>query len=83
MSPKNKNMRMHLLYCLLNLLLECLDELQINTEKGKKLKQDITEMAELLNNECNKTLAVRKTTYFQNISNKIMTVIRKEFNPEM
>jgi len=74
---------MHLLYCLSNLLLECLDDLQITTEKGKKLKQDITEMAELLNNECNNTLAVRKTTYFQNISNKIMTVIRKEFNPEM
>jgi len=83
MNPKQKNMKMHLFYCLANLLLEILDELNINTEKGNKLKQDITEMIELLNNECSNTLAVKKTTYFQNISNKINTIIRKEFNPDM
>lgn len=83
MNPKKKSWKMHLLYCLLNLVLEVLDELKITTEKGMKLKKDITEMIELLNNECNNTLAVKKTTYFQNISNKIYTIMRKEFNTEM
>lgn len=47
------------------------------------LKEQITEMGELLNEETGDTYTVRKTTYFPEITKKIDTVIRKSFNPEM
>ena len=40
-------------------------------------------MCELLNNECNNTYTIKKTTYFQTITKKIETIMRFEFNPEM
>ena len=47
------------------------------------LKNDLTEMCEILNNECGNTYAVQKTTYFSNLSNKIYTLMRKEFDSAM
>ena len=83
MSPKLKNMKMHLFYCLMQLLLECLDELKVTNPKMIELKNNMTEFCELLNNECADTYTVQKTTYFQQITHKINTILRKEFNPEM
>lgn len=83
MSPKLKQMKMHLFYCLMQLLLECLDDLKVTSPKMIKLKSDLIEFCELLNNECANTYTVQKTTYFQNICNKINTIMRKEFNSKL
>ena len=83
MTPKKKNMKMHLFYCLMQLLLECLDELKATNPRMIELKANMTEFCELLNNECADTYTVQKTTYFQQITQKINTVLRNEFNPEL
>ena len=83
MTPKKKNMKMHLFYCLMQLLLECLDELKVTNPRMIELKANMTEFCELLNNECADTYTVQKTTYFQQITQKINTILRNEFNPEM
>lgn len=83
MNPKKKSMKMHLFFCLMNLLLECLDELKVTTPRMIQLKENLTEFCELMNNECADTYTVQKTTYFQDISNKINTVLRKQFNEKM
>lgn len=85
MDYRNKKTRikLHLFYCLMQLLLEVLDDLSIKSPKGIVLKKTLIEMCELLNNDCADTFAVKKTTYFQAISNKIYTIMRKEFNSEM
>lgn len=83
MNPKQKSMKMHLFYVLMNLLLECLDDLQITEPKAKELHKNLTDFCELLNNEMACTEAIQKTTYFQDLSNKVNTIIRKNFNPEL
>lgn len=45
-----------------------------------QLRSDLIEFCELLNNETKDTYTVQKSTYFQTITNKIQTVLRKEFN---
>lgn len=74
---------MHLFFCLMQLLLECLDELKVTNPRMIELKNNITEFCELLNDECKDTYTVQKTTYFQGITNKINTILRKEFNSAM
>jgi len=74
---------MHMFYCLMQLLLECLDELKVTNPRMIELKANMTEFCELLNNECADTYTVQKTTYFQQITQKINTILRNEFNPEM
>lgn len=64
----------------MQLLLECLDELKVTHPRMLQLKKDLTEMCELLNDECANTYTVQKTTYFQGITQKINTILRKEFN---
>lgn len=83
MNPKKKSEKMHLFFCLMQLLLDCLDELKATTPRIIELKSQIIEMIELLNEQTGDTNAVRKTTYFQEITKKIDTIIRKSFNPEM
>ena len=83
MTPKNKNIKMHLFYCLMQLLLECLDELKVTKPRMLELKSNITEFCELLNEETKDTYTVQKSTYFQQITQKINTILRKEFNQEM
>jgi hypothetical protein len=83
MTPKKKSMKMHMFYCLMQLLLECLDELKATNPRMIELKANMTEFCELLNNECADTYTVQKTTYFQQITQKINTILRNEFNPEM
>lgn len=83
MTPKQKSIKMHLFYCLMQLLLQNLDELQVTTPRMVKLKSDLTEFCELLNNECANTYTVQKTTYFQELTNKINTLMRKSFDSSM
>jgi hypothetical protein len=80
MNPKRKHQLMHKLVVISNLLLENLDELNPNTPKMIKLHSDITQFCEELNNELASTSTVKKTTYFQDLTNKIDTVIRKNFD---
>ena len=80
---KNTATLMHKLVCLSNLQLECLDELKVTTPRMLELKKNLTEFAELLNEELKTSDTVMKTTYFQEISNKIDTILRKNFNPKM
>jgi len=80
---KAKSMQMHKFFCLMQLLQENLDELKVTNPRMIELKSNLSEMCELLNNECNDTYTIQKTTYFQEITNKIDTILRKNFNPEM
>ena len=82
-KEKIKAMKMHMLFCLMQLLLECLDTLQVTNPRMIILRDNLIEFCELLNEECKDTYTVQKTTYFQNISNKIDTIMRHNFNPEM
>ena len=83
MSLTRKKQNMHLLVVLSNLLLENLDELKPTKKELLKYKENLTAFCELLNNEIKDTEAVKKTIYFQEISNKVDTIIRKNFNENM
>ena len=83
MNPKRKNIQIHKLFCLSNLMLENLDELKSTTPRMAKLVDDLIEFCEELNNSVANTATVQKSTYFSEISHKIDTILRKEFNPEM
>lgn len=80
---KQKNVNMHLFYCLMQLLLWNLDELKVTTPKMVKFKNDLTEFCELLNDEVANTYTIQKTTYFQQLTMKINTLIRKNFDCNM
>jgi len=83
MNPKKKHVQIHKLYCLSSLLLENLDTLKPTTPRMIKLKADLIDFCEELNNSVADTATIQKSTYFSEISNKIDTILRKEFNQEM
>jgi len=64
-------------------MLENLDELNPTTEKMKKAKLDLIALFEELNNELSTSDTIQKTTYFNDMSKKIDTILRINFNPEM
>ena len=80
---KKKKVNMHKLYCLLQLVQENLDDLKVTDPKAVKLKNDIAEFCELINDEVADTYTIQKSTYFQNITAKIDTIMRVNFNDEM
>lgn len=80
---KRKNQLMHKLVCLSHLMLENLDELQATTPKMKKAQTDLISLFEELNNELSSTDTIQKSTYFNDISKKIDTIIRKNFDSNM
>ena len=45
MNPKRKNVQIHKLFCLSNLMLENLDELKATTPRMVKLKADLIDFA--------------------------------------
>lgn len=83
MTPKLKNMEMHKLFCLSNLLLENLDTLNLTTPKMIKYREDLIGLCEEMNTNVQDTYTIQKGTYFQDISNKIDAVLRKNFNENM
>ena len=80
---KRKDQLMHKLVCLSHLMLENLDELQATTSKMKKARLDLIALFEEMNNELATTDTILKTTYFNDISKKIDTIIRKNFDGNM
>ena len=80
---KLKSINMHKFYCLMSLLQDNLDDLQVTTPRMQELKDNLSEFCEVLNNECANTYTIQKTTYFVELTNKIDTIMRKNFNPEM
>ena len=74
---------MRKLVCLSHLMLENLDELNPTTEKMKKAKLDLIALFEELNNELASSDTIQKTTYFNDMSKKIDTILRINFNPEL
>lgn len=80
MNPKKKHQKMHLMVCLAQILLDTIEELNPTTEVMQKAKNDIKNFCELLESSILDTDTVQKTTYFNDISRKIETVIRKNFN---
>jgi hypothetical protein len=80
---KRKDQLMHKLVCLSHLMLENLDDLQVTTPKMKKARLDLIALFEEMNNELETTDTILKTTYFNDISKKIDTIIRKNFDSNM
>ena len=80
---KRKDQLMHKLVCLSHLMLENLDELQATTSKMKKARLDLIALFEEMNNELSTTDTILKSTYFNDISKKIDTIIRKNFDGNM
>jgi len=76
---KSKRMKAQLMYCLCSLLLECLDELNPTTDRMRKFQSDLIGFCEELNNEVADTNMIQRSTYFQELSNKINTLIRKNY----
>jgi hypothetical protein len=64
-------------------MLENLDDLNPTTAKMKKAKFDLITLFEELNNELATSDTLQKTTYFNDISKKIDTIIRKDFDSSM
>ena len=73
---------MQRLVCLSWLLVETLDDLKVDTSKMLKYKKDLTDFVETLNDDLANTRAIQKSTYFNDLTNKIDTVIRKNFKDE-
>lgn len=80
MTPTRKSQLMHKLVVLVQLQLELLDELKPTTERMKKYQTDLVGFAEELNNAICDTETVQRSTYFQDLANKVDTVIRRNFD---
>ena len=66
--------------CLSFLLLECLDRLQANTPKMISYKESLVGLIEEMSSSISDTNAIQKTTYFQELQNKVLTTVRKHFD---
>jgi hypothetical protein len=77
---KNKAEKMHKLVVLSMLMQECLDELNPDTPRMKELRSTLLEFTEEMNDSLKDTTAIVKTTYFQDLCNRVDTVIRKNFD---
>ena len=64
-------------------MLENLDELNPTTEKMKKAKMDLIALFEELNNELASSDTIQKSTYFNDMSKKIDTILRINFDSSM
>lgn len=80
---KKKNQEIHKLYCISQLLLESLDELKPTSAKMVKFKDDLIGLCEQMNNDVADTYTVQKSTYFHELTQKINTLVRHHFNPNM
>jgi hypothetical protein len=80
MTPSRKSQLMHKLVVLVQLQLELLDELKPTTERMKKYQADLVGFSEELNNAICNTETIQRSTYFQDLANKVDTVIRKNFD---
>jgi len=82
LDNKKNRVNLHKLVCLSNLLVENLDDLKVTTERMLTLKNTLTQFVEELNDSLAETETMQKTTYFGDISNKIDTILRKNFDEQ-
>jgi hypothetical protein len=82
LDKKKNRVNMHKLVCLSNLLVENLDDLKVTTERMLALKNTLNQFVEELNDSLAETETMQKTTYFGDISNKIDTILRKNFDEQ-
>jgi hypothetical protein len=80
---KKKSVNMHKFYALMVILQWNLDDLKVTTPRMQKLKDTLDEFCTLLNDECAGTNTLQNTTYFQEITHKIDTLMRKSFDSNM
>lgn len=83
MNPKRQGVLSHKLVVLANLMLENIDELQATTPIIQNAKQQLIDFCEALNESIADTPAMTSHTYFQELSNKIDTILRKNFDKNM
>ena len=76
---KGNKVQMQVMYCLCNLLLESLDRLKPTSELMILFRGNLIGMCEEINNASADTDIVYKDTHFQEMSNKINTLIRKNY----
>ena len=70
------------LFCLNQLIIEDLDELEPTSPIMKEYRDTMIKLAELMNDACADTLTIQKSTYFQSLTKKLDTVIRKNFEDD-
>jgi len=78
--PKKQAENMHKLVVLCMLLQDCLDELNPDTPKMMTLRNTLLAFTEEMNESLRNTNTMVKTTYFQDLCNRVETVIRKNFD---
>jgi hypothetical protein len=83
MNPKKQTKLAHKLVAVNFILIECLDELNATTPEMQEYKNSLLKIGDLLIKEINDTPAIQRSTYFQMLSNKVDTVIRKELDVNM
>jgi hypothetical protein len=82
-NTKRGGILCHKLICFSQLYLELLDELDHTNPEITELANVIVEFLEKITNSIAETDTVLKTTYFNDISHKIDTILRKNFDPTM
>ena len=80
---KRESTLAHKMVVLSLLLQECLDELNPTTQKMIDLRNTLLQFVDELNEELQGTEAMVKHTYFQELSNKVDSIMRNNFNPNM
>jgi len=83
MNPKRKSELCHLLVVLANLTLEVLDELKPVSKTAIEYKELLSRKCEEVNESLMDIPEVKSSTYFQDLSNKVHTVIRKNYKPNL
>lgn len=83
MSNKRQKTLMHKMVVFSLLEIELLDELKATTPIMKKHKETLIAFHEELINSIADTSTMQNSTYFNEISTKIDTIMRKSFNENM
>lgn len=83
MSNKRQKQLMHKLVCFSLLEIELLDELNATTEIIKTHKDNLIAFHEELIRNIADTSTMQKSTYFNEMSTKIDTIIRRNFDENM
>jgi hypothetical protein len=65
------------------LMQETLDELKVTHPKMLEYKENLTKSAEWIIDNVADTKVIQTSLYFQNLANKVDTVIRKELDVNM
>lgn len=82
MNPKRQAQLSHKIAVLASLLRESLEEIEANSDDALNLiekSKEIVPFCEKIIDDTYKVLLVRRTNYINDLSNKVDTVIRKNF----